>query len=157
MSYSLLKLLHVAAVIIFLGNIITSHFWMHLAIRSKDINIIRHSVNGIIASDKVFTIPAVIVIIVAGILAAFYGNISILRTGWIVWSITLFTLSGVIFSTKLSVILRKVLDLTNDETINHEQQWISIDQRYREWSIWASIAIMLPLSALVMMVLKVPV
>ena len=70
MNYPLLKLLHVAGVIIFLGNIIAGHFWIHLAMKSKDFNIIKHSIRGVMRSDKVFTIPAVIVIIVAGILAA---------------------------------------------------------------------------------------
>jgi uncharacterized membrane protein len=156
MNYSILKLLHVAAVIIFLGNIITGHFWMHLAIRSKDINIIRHSVIGVMRSDRIFTIPAVIIIIAAGILAAVYGNISILRTGWIVWSIVLFSLSGVIFSTKLSVLLRKMLEHINKQHGNSEQEWIFIDNLYRQWNTWAVIAIMLPLTALIMMVLKIP-
>ena len=157
MSYPLLKLLHIAAVIIFLGNIITGHFWMHLAIVSKDVNIIRHSINGIMRSDRIFTIPAVIIIIVAGILSAFYGNIPVLRTGWIVWSITLFSLSGVIFSTKLSVVLRKMLKLTNNQHGNRHEELISINNLYREWNIWALVAITLPLAALVMMVLKIPV
>ena len=156
MNYSLLKLLHVAAVIIFLGNIITGHFWMHLAIRSRDVNIIRHSINGIMQSDRIFTIPAVLIIIIAGILAAFYGNIPVLRTGWIVWSIGLFALSGVIFSTKLSVVLRTMLNLISDQTSNREEELISIDKLYRQWNTWAAIAIMLPLAALIMMVLKIP-
>jgi uncharacterized membrane protein len=155
MSYPFLKLLHVAAVIIFLGNIITGHFWMHLAIRSKDISILKHSVKGIMKSDQVFTIPAVIIIIGAGILAAFYGNISVLRTGWIVWSIGLFTLSGVIYSTRLSVILREMLLLTNDNT-DPEKKWASINNLYKQWNIWAMIAILMPVTALIMMVLKIP-
>lgn len=156
MNYSLLKLLHVAAVIIFLGNIITGHFWMHLAIKSKDINIIRHSINGIMQSDRIFTIPAVVIIISAGILAAFYGNIPVLRTGWILWSIVLFSFSGVIFSTRLLVVLRKMLELTANQNVNTEQQWASIKTLYNQWNTWAMIAIAMPLLALVMMVLKVP-
>ena len=153
MNYSLLKLIHVAAVIIFLGNIITGHFWMHLAIKSRDVNIIRHSIKGIMRSDKIFTVPAVIIIIIAGILAAFYGNIPVLRTGWILWSIVLFSLSGVIFSTRLSVVLRKMLELTKDHN-NIQQQ--SIDDLYKQWNTWAMIAITMPLIALIMMVLKIP-
>lgn len=155
MNYSLLKLIHVAAVIIFLGNIITGHFWMHLAMRSKDINIIKHSVRGVMRSDKIFTIPAVIIIISAGILAALYGNISVIRTGWIVWSIILFSLSGVIFSTRLSVILRKILELTLDNS-DREKKWTSIDSLYKQWNTWAVIAILMPVTALIMMVLKIP-
>jgi len=156
MNYPLLKLLHIAAVIIFLGNIITGHFWMHLAMRSRDVNIIRHSVSGIMRSDRIFTMPAVVIIIVAGILSAFYGNIPVFRTGWIIWSIALFSLSGVIFSTKLSVLLRKMKELSNDQHSNNEQEWVTINNLYRQWNMWALAAIMLPLAALVMMVLKIP-
>jgi uncharacterized membrane protein len=151
MSYSMLKLLHVAGVIIFLGNIIAGHYWMHLAMKSKDFNILKHSIKAVMQSDRIFTIPAVFVIIVAGILAAFYGNIPVLRTGWILWSITLFSLSGVIFSTRLSVLLGKMIELANQGG-----EWNSIDRLYRQWNSWAIVAILMPFSALVMMVLKIP-
>ena len=154
MYYPFLKLLHVAGVIIFLGNIIAGHFWIHLAMKSRDFNIIKHSIRGIMRSDRVFTIPAVIVIVVAGILAAFYGNISVLRTGWILWSIVLFSCSGVIFSTKLSVVLRKMLELTSHH--NREQEWNSMESLYKQWKIWAVLAIIMPFTALVMMILKIP-
>jgi uncharacterized membrane protein len=154
MNYPFLKLLHVAGVIIFLGNIIAGHFWIHLAMKSRDFNIIKHSIRGVVQSDRVFTIPAVIVIVVAGILAAFYGNISILRTGWILWSIVLFSCSGVIFSTKLSVVLRKMLELTSHH--NREQEWNSMEHLYKQWKIWALVAILMPFTALVMMILKIP-
>ena len=154
MSYALLKLLHVAGVIIFLGNIITGHFWMHIAMKSKDFTIIKHSITGVMRSDRVFTMPAVFVIIVAGILAAYYGSIPVLRTGWILWSIALFALSGVIYSTKLSVVLRKMLEVTSHS--NDEQQWNSMEHLYKQWNRWALVAIMMPFIALVMMVLKTP-
>jgi len=154
MNYPLLKLLHVAGVIIFLGNIIAGHFWIHLAMKSRDFNIVKHSIAAVMRSDRIFTIPAVIVIVVAGVLAAFYGNISVLRTGWILWSIVLFTCSGVIFSTKLSVVLRKMLDLTSHH--NREQEWNSMENLYKQWKLWALVAIILPFAALVMMVLKIP-
>ena len=154
MNYPLLKLLHVAGVIIFLGNIIAGHFWIHLAMKSRDFNIIKHSIRGVMRSDNVFTIPAVIVIVVAGILAAFFGKIPILRTGWILWSIVLFSCSGVIFSAKLSVVLRKMLELTSHH--NREQEWNSMENLYTQWKMWALVAIIMPLTALVMMVLKIP-
>jgi hypothetical protein len=104
----------------------------------------------------VFTIPAVFAILTAGILAAFLGNISVLRTGWIVWSIILFSLSGVIFSTRLSVMLRKMLELISYEETNSEQQWTSLERLYKQWNTWALIAILMPVAALVMMILKIP-
>jgi uncharacterized membrane protein len=154
MSYPLLKLLHLAGVIIFLGNIIAGHFWIHLAMKSRDFNIVKHTIAGVMRSDRIFTIPAVTVIVVAGVLAAFYGNIPVLRTGWILWSIALFSCSGVIFSTRLSVVLRKMLDLTSHH--NREQEWNSMEYLYKQWKMWALVAIVLPFAALVMMVLKIP-
>jgi uncharacterized membrane protein len=154
MSYPLLKLLHLAGVIIFLGNIIAGHFWIHLAMKSRDFNIVKHTIAGVMRSDRIFTIPAVTVIVVAGVLAAFYGNIPVLRTGWILWSIALFSCSGVIFSTRLSVVLRKMLDLTSHH--NREQEWNSMEYLYKQWKMWALVAIALPFAALVMMVLKIP-
>jgi uncharacterized membrane protein len=154
MSYALLKLLHVAGVIIFLGNIITGHFWMHMAMESKDFEIIRYSITGVMRSDKVFTVPAIFVIIVAGIIAALYGGIPILRTGWILWSIALFSLSGVIFSTRLTAVLRKMLEVTSHQ--NNELEWNSMQHLYTQWNRWALVAIMMPVAALIMMVLKIP-
>ena len=156
MNYSLLKLLHVTAVIIFLGNIITGHFWMHIAMKTKDLKIIRHSVQGVIQSDRIFTVPSVIFIIAGGVVAAFYGHIPVLRTGWILWSIILFSLSGVIFSTRLSVLQRKIYNLSIGDDVKTDAEWNTLANVYQQWKAWAYIAISLPLTALVMMVLKIP-
>jgi len=156
MSYALLKLLHVTAVIIFLGNIVTGHFWMHIAMKSKDLKIIRHSILGVIKSDRIFTIPGVIFILTGGILAAIYGRIPILRTGWILWSIILFALSGFIFSTKLSAYQRKIYELSLHDSPITDLEWRTLDTVYVKWKTWGFIAISLPLTALTMMILKIP-
>jgi uncharacterized membrane protein len=156
MSYSLLKLLHVAAVIIFLGNIITGHFWMHIAMKSKDLKIIRHSILGVIKSDRIFTIPGVIFILAGGVLAAVYGRIPILRTGWVFWSILMFALSGVIFSTKLSAYQRKIYELSLRDSSITDLEWHTLNTVYAKWKTWGFIAISLPLAALAMMILKIP-
>src|SRR6188768_3959519 len=97
MNYSYLKLIHIIAVVLFLGNIITGLFWMHFAVKTKDLKIIHHTMKVIIVADRYFTIPGVIIITAGGLLAAIYGNYPILRTGWIFWSIVLFSISGIIF------------------------------------------------------------
>ena len=37
MDYTYYKLIHLIAVILFLGNIITGLFWMHIAAKTKDL------------------------------------------------------------------------------------------------------------------------
>src|SRR6266550_8738658 len=68
--YIALKILHVAAVVIFLGNITTGIFWKIHGDRTRDPRIVRHTLAGIIEADTWFTIPSVVVILVGGIGAA---------------------------------------------------------------------------------------
>ena len=89
--YLLFKLVHVIAVIAFLGNITTGLFWHAHAARTRDPKLLAHAMDGIVRSDRIFTIPGVVGIIVSGIAIAIYGNLPILRTGWIFWTLVLFT------------------------------------------------------------------
>ena len=50
--YLALKLLHVVAVIVFLGNITTGLFWHAHAARTRDPKLLAHTMDGIIRSDR---------------------------------------------------------------------------------------------------------
>jgi uncharacterized membrane protein len=156
MAYLYLKLLHVVAVIIFLGNILTGLFWMHIAVKTKDLKLISHSINGVIRSDRLFTIPGVVFIVVAGMSAAILGHIPILRTGWIFWSLLLFTLSGIAFGWKVAPLQRKLYKLTSNPMVSENFDWELFRKLYKEWEIWGLIALVTPAVALFMMVLKIP-
>ena len=150
------KLIHLLAVIIFLGNIITGLFWMRIAVKTKDLRIIHHTIDGIIIADRYFTIPGVIVITVGGFLAAIYGHFPLLRTGWILWSIILFSISGLAFAFKVAPLQRKIYDLTSGVENPAGFDWINFHKIYFAWDIWGLIAILTPLGAFVMMTLKIP-
>ena len=107
MDYVYLKLIHVFAVVLFLGNIITGLFWMHIAVKTNDLRIISHTMKGIIKADRYFTIPGVIVITGGGLMSAIYGHFPILRTGWILWSIIMFSISGLVFAFKVAPLQKK--------------------------------------------------
>ncbi len=79
--YLLMKLLHIVAVIAFLGNIATGLFWHIHAARTRDPKLLAHTVDGIIRSDRLFTIPGVVVIIATGVAVAMAGGFPLLRTG----------------------------------------------------------------------------
>ena len=66
-AYLFLKLIHVVAVIIFMGNIITGLFWMRQANKTNNFSIISFTMKGVIASDRWFTIPGVVVITPRGL------------------------------------------------------------------------------------------
>lgn len=156
MTYNYLKLLHLIAVILFLGNIVTGLFWMTIAVKTKDLKIISHSIKGVIKSDRLFTIPGVIVITAGGFMAAIYGNLPLLRTGWIFWSLILFSISGIAFGWKVAPLQRKIYNLTSTKETAHDFNWQGFKKVYLEWETWGLIALLTPVAALVMMVLKIP-
>lgn len=154
--YLILKAIHLLAVVAFLGNIVTGLFWMKFARKTNDIKIIHHTAAGIIASDKLFTIPGVIIITAGGFAAAIYGGIPLLRTGWIFWPIILFTLSGLFFAFKvvpLQVRMRKHLETGAG---NSENIWKEFDIILKQWEFWGFMAVITPVISFFMMILKWP-
>jgi hypothetical protein len=63
---------------------------MKKADKTNNLSIILFTMKGIISSDKLFTIPGVIVITVGGFSAGDIRRNPLLKTGWIFWSLILF-------------------------------------------------------------------
>jgi uncharacterized membrane protein len=153
MEYILYKLIHLIAVMIFLGNIILGLFWMHFAVNTKDVKIINHTILGIIKADQYFTIPGVIIITLGGLMAAMAGNYPIIRTGWIFWSIVMFTVSGIAFMIKVVPLQKKMYQFTiNQEVFN----WNEFYKLFKAWDFWGIVALISPIIAFVFMILKWP-
>ena len=152
--YLVLKLIHIVAVIAFLGNITTGLFWHSHAARTRDARILAHTMRGIILSDRLFTVPGVLGIILSGVVAAIVGSRPILGTGWILWTLILFGISGLIFSVRVAPLQRQLRDLAESGV-----QVGTFDySRYRalafRWEIWGAVATLTPFAGLVLMVLK---
>lgn len=156
MEYSLYKLIHIIGVILFLGNIITGLYWMHIAMKTNDAQIVGHTIRGIIRADNYFTTPGVIVITATGIMTAMIGHYPILGTGWIFWPIILFIVSGAAFMAKVAPLQRAMAALTAEATASGNMDWAKFRSLYRSWEIWGIIATVTPLAAAVMMILKIP-
>ena len=154
-TYLLFKLIHIIAVIIFLGNIFTGLFWMKQANRTRDIGIISFTMKTVIRSDRWFTVPGVIIITAGGMAAALQANTPLLRTGWIFWPLVLFSLSGIIFSWKLVPLQKKIGRYSSLEEKEHFN-WATYHSLFARWEAWGLVALLAPVAALVMMVLKVP-
>ena len=155
MIYSVLKLVHVGAVVMFLGNIATGVFWKRNADRSRDPRIIVNTMEGIIRSDRLFTIPGVGLIVAAGIATAIRGHVPILRTGWVFWGLVLFALSGWAFMAQVAPLQRKLLAAAREGEAGSASDWRERYERLsRRWDFWGAVALGLPLLALALMVLK---
>jgi uncharacterized membrane protein len=155
-TYTLLKLVHILAVLLFMGNIYTGLFWMYKANQTANIDIIHHTMRTIIVSDRYFTIPGVMIITAGGILAAMSGHHPLLGTGWIFYSIVLFSLSGVAFGWKVAPLQKQIVKVTSPENRDKFKRE-EYRRLLRQWDLWGLFAIATPLAALVMMVMKAPV
>lgn len=153
--YLWFKLIHVAAVIAFLGNITTGLFWHRHAARTRDPKLLAFTMDGIIRSDRIFTIPGVMVITLFGILAAINGNFPILRTGWILWTLILFSISGIVFMSRLAPIQRKLHGMANaGAQAGGAFDYAAYHAVTRQWEAWGAIALFAPLIGMALMVLK---
>lgn len=153
--YILLKLLHILAVVLFMGNIYTGLFWMYQANKTRSVEMIHHTMKTVIVSDRYFTIPGVVIITAGGIAAAVFGSLPLLRTGWIFYSLILFTLSGVAFMWKVAPLQKAIVTFTKKESLD-KFTWDEYNRLFHQWDRWGLFALLTPLAALVMMVLKVP-
>jgi uncharacterized membrane protein len=154
-SYLAWKTLHVFFVIGFVGNIATGLFWARRARRTRDLRRVAETFDGIIQSDRLFTVPGVIGIVATGVAGAIQGGLPLLRTGWIFWPIVLFTLSGIVFGAWVVPLQRRIRELgaTADPS---DGGWQSCEVLFRRWEFWGALALLTPAAAAAIMILKPP-
>ena len=153
--YVVLKTVHIIAVILFMGNIITGLFWKAHADRTRNVKFIAHTMDGLIRADRWFTIPGVVVITAAGIFAAIQAGLPLLRTGWILWSIIAFSASGIAFAWQVAPLQKELLALTRDAD-ETAFDWALYRSKSLRWELWGLFATVAPAIAVVLMVLKRP-
>jgi uncharacterized membrane protein len=153
MNYLLLKALHIFSVVLFLGNIITGVFWKMHADRIGTLQARAQATDGIIHSDRWFTLPGVVAIIVTGVLLAKNQQLPILRTGWLLWALILFGISGIAFQFFVGPLQKKLLVNLRAGLAGNwdEAQYRSLSLA---WKIWGSVATLAPIGSLFLMVTK---
>lgn len=152
--YLWMKLVHILAVVLFLGNIITGLFWHRHAERTRNPRLLAHTMDGIIRSDRLFTMPGVLVIIATGVFAAVQGGIPLLRTGWIAWTLLLFGISGVTFALRVAPLQRELRALADAGANSGSFSFDAYHRLAAQWEIWGAVATVTPLAGLALMVLK---
>jgi uncharacterized membrane protein len=149
-----LKLIHVTAVIAFLGNITTGLFWHSHAAHTRDPRLLAFTVAGIIRSDRLFTLPGVVGIIGSGVGVAMVRGLPILATGWILWTLGLFTISGVAFMLRVAPLQRRLRTLAETGALAGRFDYDDYHRLARQWELWGAVALLTPLAGLVLMILK---
>ena len=154
MIYLTLKLLHIVGAVLFLGNITTGVFWKLHADKSRDPKVIVHALEGVVRSDQVFTIPGVMMILVGGFGAALIGHLPLIRTAWLFGGILLFTITGIVFMTRVAPLQRQMLLLARAGQSGGNFDWTGYEKLSRQWAFWGTVALIAPALAAGLMVLK---
>jgi len=153
MLYLALKALHIVSVVLFLGNIITGVFWKVHADRTGDLRARAQALDGIIKSDRWFTVPGVFLIIATGVGLALMAGYPLLRTFWIAWSLALFGISGLAFGIAVGPLQKKLLANARAGQAGNWNQ-AEYDKLSKSWTIWGTVATAAPLIAVFLMVMK---
>jgi uncharacterized membrane protein len=148
-----IKAIHVLAVVLFLGNIITGVFWKAQADLSGDLRARAQALDGIIKSDRWFTVPGVLLIIASGVTLAAMMGYPLLRTFWIGWSLALFSVSGIVFTAFVAPLQKKLLANARAGLAGSWDQ-AGYERLSRAWTVWGTIATATPIGALFLMVMK---
>ncbi len=152
--YLTVKTIHILAVVLFLGNIITGVFWKLHADRTRSPAVMANALDGVIRSDRWFTMPGVVVILVTGVWLSISAGFPILGTGWIFWSLILFGVSGALFMLMLAPDQRRMHALAAHARDSGEMDWDGYRRLSRRWEISGLFATGAPLVALALMVIK---
>jgi uncharacterized membrane protein len=152
--YIALKTLHVVAVVLFLGNLVTGILWKIHADQTREPVIIRHTMAGLIRADRWFTVPGVVLILIGGIGAAIVGGLPILRTRWILWGIILFTISGIAYMGRIVPLQRQMLEVARSGVETGKFDWDRYRALSRNWNLWGTIALLAPALAMIGMIAK---
>jgi uncharacterized membrane protein len=152
--YLAMKSLHILGAVIFIGNIITSAFWRaHMENPGVD-RMRMHFLAGITRGDRWFTLPGLFLIIGTGVAMAMLAGFPMLRTTWIVASIGILLLVGLVYHFALAPLQKRMRAqlLAGAETASPANgDYASLSWR---WQIWAAIVIGLLVVALALMVFK---
>lgn len=154
MRYQAWILLHLLGVIVFFANLIAALFWRSVAEATKDPRVLAFAYRTLNLGDKWLTPPSIGMIVAGGVGAALQVRLPFLSTGWIMWSIVLFSLSGLLFA--LFVLPRqKVLAAHAQAGVQDGDFDLPTHQRLaREWAFWAHLSLLAAAAALPLMVFR---
>jgi uncharacterized membrane protein len=91
--YLPLKLIHILSATVLFGTGLGTAFFMWRADRSRDVAAIAQTARTVVIADTIFTLPAVIVQPVTGVLLALAAGYDLLA-GWIVAALVLYVIVG---------------------------------------------------------------
>ena len=153
MSYEMLKMIHVIGAIMMVGNILVTAVWKIRADRTNSPQVIAFAQRLVTLTDFIFTLPGAVLLIATGDYIAYVLMSDSWSITWIFWGRILFITSGLIWLLILVPVQIKQAKLAHSFADGDKipaQYW----HLNRTWVTAGSLAVILPLIAVVLMIIK---
>ncbi len=145
------RAMHLLGAVLFLGDVIITAGWAGFGRRSRDPEAIRFAVRGIMFTDAVFLLPGVILVFInGGILGTEWFKAG---APWIIVSVVLFVITGILYGAGLEPIQKKLLRLV-DAMPHGGPLPPEYEGLMAKWFRLGGIATLLPLVIFFLMVFK---
>ena len=139
--YIALKIAHLIGVILFFGNVLVSFVWKFRADGSRDPIVIAYAQNLVTLTDRRFTLAGIALVLLGGVGMTTLSGLSILSTPWLLWSVALFLVSGVIANVFLEPLKIRQSRLTQTFQNGGEipEEFWRLCRRYYFWGVIATV------------------
>lgn len=153
--YLTLKVVHILAVILFLGNISLAMIWKLDADRTRNPAIMAHVLKGVVLGDRWITVPSAVALTASGVMMASIGRLPLLHVAWIWQSLLLLTLSGLLYLYPIGPDQRRlaaIADAAHGDAASMD--WNAYTRVSRWWLGIGVLDILASAAAMVLMVVK---
>jgi uncharacterized membrane protein len=149
-----LKVVHVLAVVVLLGNLLMAPFWRKRLAALGGVQARAAANRSVRVADLIFTLPGWVVVLATGIMLIIYRDMGI-RGGWLHLSLLLF-LGWLIFWHILVLRARKAMIAQAEEAASGGQAPPELAQHERQWQQWSYVAAGIAVLILILMVIQPP-
>lgn len=154
MAYSWIVLVHVLAVLVFVGNFVAAWLVWACARDIREPSVLARFYDLVNLGDRWLTPIPVIVILASGVQAARLRGLSVTGTGWIVWSLIALGASGLVFAGRLAGLQRSLAATARAAGGSGSFDVLAWRAQRAAWARWASLGTAAVLIAIALMVLK---
>jgi uncharacterized membrane protein len=146
----LMKILHVLAVVVLLGNLLMAPFWRKRLAALGGAQARAAANRSVRVADLMFTLPGWVVVLATGIMLIIYRG---MQGGWLHLSLLLF-LGWLILWHVLVLRARKAMIAQAEEATSGGQAPVELTQHERQWQQWSYISAGIVVLILILMVMR---
>jgi len=145
---TLVKILHVLAVVLLLGNLLMAPFWRKRLAVSGGATARATANRTVRLADMLFTLPGWVITLITGIMLSIYSH---WKGGWLHLSLLLFVVWVVVWHVG-TLRARKAMIASADEAAAGGQVPTELGQHEQQWQQWSYISAAIVVLILILMV-----